>query len=616
MSYIKKKIGDVSNIPYVTLECDTLQDLQNINVENMIMGSRCYVVNEGATYALNSEGEWRKVPVGGGASSWDDLADKPFYEETTTNVIPGLNITWDGNTEGLPNFAGAGRDYVYKVSDVTPSLEQLQAATIVIKNTTGGSDSVYEMSNATIKIQSEQVVILSGAGPVAVVYDEAYGYPTGLYLPVLMYGAMYCSSITAPEISETISEVKTIDKKFLPEHLQFGIEKSAVNLQWDGNKDGKEVATFNDGWVDIPLYKVSDKVFTADELQNITVIGNNRPDPVELYEEPMDLTGFVGVPFVLVCISGINSSMNPALVSVGDATNTTDEYSKAIFPSAGTYLADMSDPVFGYWESGDTYVPVGYITSVKGEDVVKTIDPKYLPEALQLGEEVALVEKTSVLVKSGANSGTNFDLEIAQAIFDDHSNGLFVVDDISYPLSDCKIEESDTRLKFNISESSNAGFYLKLDNGKPTGDLWYTGFYDTPSISITAMVEQIVVKKLDAKYLPDDIGSDDKNKPIDLIVDVDNKTYSCEFSLDTLFNKINNEGWGVVNPKLVNSSGAPVCFGYFGQYLPNWVKFFYLDAWTSTVSQVTYNKLRVSVVTVSASSGISVATHLTMQEQV
>lgn len=52
---------------------------------------------------------------GGGASSWNDLKDKPFGESPTG----GDTLTWDGNTEGLDNIQGM----LFKISDsvVTPN---------------------------------------------------------------------------------------------------------------------------------------------------------------------------------------------------------------------------------------------------------------------------------------------------------------------------------------------------------------------------------------------------------------------------------------------------------------------------------------------------------------
>ena len=40
-----------------------------IDISNAPMGSRCYVINTGSTYALNSSKEWKLVPTGGGGGT-------------------------------------------------------------------------------------------------------------------------------------------------------------------------------------------------------------------------------------------------------------------------------------------------------------------------------------------------------------------------------------------------------------------------------------------------------------------------------------------------------------------------------------------------------------------
>lgn len=50
--------------------------------------------------------------------SWNDLADRPFYEEDS-----GAIIEWDGNTEGLESIPMGEGIVFYKISDLTPAEE-------------------------------------------------------------------------------------------------------------------------------------------------------------------------------------------------------------------------------------------------------------------------------------------------------------------------------------------------------------------------------------------------------------------------------------------------------------------------------------------------------------
>ena len=102
---------------------------------------------------------------GGGVSSWNDLTDKPFYEET----VMGDTLTWDGNTEGLYCVA----DMFYCVSEVVPTLGDLRK----------GGSLVYDSTKYTFT--SANVMNLSdlGAGKdcaIIAVSDNINGYMAGV----------------------------------------------------------------------------------------------------------------------------------------------------------------------------------------------------------------------------------------------------------------------------------------------------------------------------------------------------------------------------------------------------------------------------------------------------
>ena len=166
-----------------------------------------------------------------------------------------------------------------------------------------------------------------------------------------------------------------------PEALPKGYPYRAdgINLQWDGNKEGRDVCCFKEH-AEIYLYKVSDKFFTAAELNGATVVGSEREEAIELRQASEDWTKYIGVPCTLLCVGGINSASNPAVISVAEPVTIDDGESKFIVPSAGTYLADMSDPEwFGYWEGETERIPVGYIKSVAINGAVHPIDEDLLP---------------------------------------------------------------------------------------------------------------------------------------------------------------------------------------------------------------------------------------------
>lgn len=80
MASILRKIGNADNIAVNYYEVDTERDMWEIDVSNAPMGSRCYVINTGSTYALNSNKEWKLVPTGGGGTPSGDV----IYDGGTT----------------------------------------------------------------------------------------------------------------------------------------------------------------------------------------------------------------------------------------------------------------------------------------------------------------------------------------------------------------------------------------------------------------------------------------------------------------------------------------------------------------------------------------------------
>lgn len=69
MAYILRNIGNSTNTPYYTFECDDVDDLPLVDTSDAVMGSRCYVINTGTWYALNSKKQWKEMPAGANGGS-------------------------------------------------------------------------------------------------------------------------------------------------------------------------------------------------------------------------------------------------------------------------------------------------------------------------------------------------------------------------------------------------------------------------------------------------------------------------------------------------------------------------------------------------------------------
>lgn len=149
----------------------------------------------------------------GGASSWNDLKDKPFGEEVIVNE-PTV-IDWDGDTTGLDMIPITRYDGSYRISDITPTIEQLENSTYTWYDRNIGY-TTHEFTEATASMIADQALILNGTSRFVVVYDESFGYPKGLYVPKLQAGNQFCSSVTIAPAESTTTLVKPIDTKYLP----------------------------------------------------------------------------------------------------------------------------------------------------------------------------------------------------------------------------------------------------------------------------------------------------------------------------------------------------------------------------------------------------------------
>ena len=75
------KVGQSFNVPVHIYEADTEEDMNTIDLQGVPMGSKCYIINDGKWYVLNSEGKWKAMSSSGGGSS------------------PSGDVIYDGGTE-------------------------------------------------------------------------------------------------------------------------------------------------------------------------------------------------------------------------------------------------------------------------------------------------------------------------------------------------------------------------------------------------------------------------------------------------------------------------------------------------------------------------------------
>ena len=83
------KIGKSYNIPICTYNVDTEEDMNTIDLQGVPMGSKCYIINNGKWYMLNSDGKWKAVSRSGGGiqSDWNQNdATQPDYIKNKPSI--------------------------------------------------------------------------------------------------------------------------------------------------------------------------------------------------------------------------------------------------------------------------------------------------------------------------------------------------------------------------------------------------------------------------------------------------------------------------------------------------------------------------------------------------
>lgn len=164
----------------------------------------------------------------------DYVKNRTHYEETTVVNEP-LNITWDGNTEGLVEVAPVEESMYYKVSDYVFTDEQLKLMSEIFTDTDGKYPERNEYASiwdegveSGLVVPADEVTFCSGIvvarvdGATGVSYGVFHRFPEkGLYF--YNNGYEYVASLTTTEpIELTKTVVHKLDKKFLPDDVGGG----------------------------------------------------------------------------------------------------------------------------------------------------------------------------------------------------------------------------------------------------------------------------------------------------------------------------------------------------------------------------------------------------------
>lgn len=95
MENILIKVGQSFNVPVHTYEADTEEDMNTIDLQGVPIGSKCHIINADKWYILNSKGEWKIMPSGGGTGAQcqpDQLTDEELLQVMIdTDTLPAVH---------------------------------------------------------------------------------------------------------------------------------------------------------------------------------------------------------------------------------------------------------------------------------------------------------------------------------------------------------------------------------------------------------------------------------------------------------------------------------------------------------------------------------------------
>lgn len=192
---------------------------EDTNTGNRFECTGMYKTTGATAYGPDYDYIWEKIDVipekflpegmGGGASSWNDLKDKPFYDET---VVYYEYV--DGYTPIESVEAGDGQ-YLYKVSNTPLTKAELIGTELMFVSPYGDfTETINEVDESTPNvIMNIDGTIISVSADVSA---DGVTLTTGLW--VIYAEEAYLSKVYKPSI-------KKLDAKFLPDELKTTINE-------------------------------------------------------------------------------------------------------------------------------------------------------------------------------------------------------------------------------------------------------------------------------------------------------------------------------------------------------------------------------------------------------
>lgn len=166
--------------------------------------------------------------AGGGASSWNDLKDKPFGEEKAFEPI-----VWDGNPEGLESVDAGGGLFYYKVS-AEPLTDPASVDSLVVSVMNEPGTEIYKAEDVGVRVQP-------------------FGFSFGEYMmsiteDVSMNGFTFTRGVWLMSMNGTFfsgvnpkTTLKTLEEKYMPTLTSPSGKKFKLSVDDSGTISSVEV---------------------------------------------------------------------------------------------------------------------------------------------------------------------------------------------------------------------------------------------------------------------------------------------------------------------------------------------------------------------------------------
>lgn len=231
------------------------------------------------------------IKGGGSATSYHDLTDKPFYTETTPDIVfTDADIANPIERIELPDFDGIA---MVKVSTHIFGAEELRGMSVSCSydGTEVRSDDnmmIVDNDYGGLAIMSEALQ-LSVGGVIVSDTDLGFDDPNLVFTPGLwlydypVESGLKILTVTIPG-SETI---KQLDSKFLNPALQFGTDEQVV-VDWNGNASGEEPIMYS-ATKEAAYYWVSDFTPAFSRVYRKATVSGLNYSGVSVENETMSL---------------------------------------------------------------------------------------------------------------------------------------------------------------------------------------------------------------------------------------------------------------------------------------------------------------------------------------